>query len=353
MTQELRAAAIRHDGSCDVDALLAGVTEAQRRRGWRVRGLLMAPAASGGDCLVEMVAGRRRQARFWLPRLAAARARLKTCRADPQGLRAPAWCCAAPPPEGPTGRVQPLPASSRPKAAASRRTAEILARHPLLTVVSHSPGRRLALHRRRGQLLPPRARQSTLARARWPEQPMALHTWLIYLAGGDRPVALAGPQRPAGADARRAAWPAHDTVDHLRRFVRLRRGDCAVDVRHRALLQTSLVWLTVLKWLGGAYLVWLGIQVWRAPALGVELMALSSERGGWSLFRQGALSAMTNPKGHPVLRRLPAAVHRPGAQPRHAVSDHGWHLCRHRGDHRVSHRQHGAPHPPPWLSAAA
>ena len=64
-----------------------------------------------------------------------------------------------------------------------------------------------------------------------------------------------------------------------------------------ALLQTSLVWLTVLKWLGGAYLVWLGIQVWRAPALGVELMALSSERGGWSLFRQGALSAMTNPKG--------------------------------------------------------
>ncbi len=64
-----------------------------------------------------------------------------------------------------------------------------------------------------------------------------------------------------------------------------------------ALLQTSLLWLTVLKWLGGAYLVWLGIQVWRAPALGVELMALSSERGGWSLFRQGALSAMTNPKG--------------------------------------------------------
>ena len=32
-----------------------------------------------------------------------------------------------------------------------------------------------------------------------------------------------------------------------------------------ALLQTSVVWLTVMKWVGGAYLVWLGVQVWRAP----------------------------------------------------------------------------------------
>src|SRR5947207_12348461 len=33
-----------------------------------------------------------------------------------------------------------------------------------------------------------------------------------------------------------------------------------------ALLQASITWLSVLKWLGGAYLVWLGIQVWRRPA---------------------------------------------------------------------------------------
>jgi len=63
-----------------------------------------------------------------------------------------------------------------------------------------------------------------------------------------------------------------------------------------ALLQASLVWLTVLKWLGGAYLVWLGIQVWRAPAIGLELSGDASPRGGASMFRQGALSALTNPK---------------------------------------------------------
>ena len=64
-----------------------------------------------------------------------------------------------------------------------------------------------------------------------------------------------------------------------------------------ALLKASLVWLAVLKWLGGAYLVWLGIQVWRAPAIGVDLAASAAPRAGWSMFRQGALSAMTNPKG--------------------------------------------------------
>ena len=63
-----------------------------------------------------------------------------------------------------------------------------------------------------------------------------------------------------------------------------------------ALLQSSLVWLTVLKWLGGAYLVWLGIQVWRAPPIGLELSASAAPRGGASMFRQGALSALTNPK---------------------------------------------------------
>lgn len=63
-----------------------------------------------------------------------------------------------------------------------------------------------------------------------------------------------------------------------------------------ALLQTSLVWLTVLKWLGGAYLVWLGIEVWRAPPIGLGTAAPARARSGRSMFRQGALSALTNPK---------------------------------------------------------
>lgn len=64
-----------------------------------------------------------------------------------------------------------------------------------------------------------------------------------------------------------------------------------------ALLQTSLLWLTVLKWVGGAYLVWLGIQVWRSPPLGATLAATGGQARAGVLFRQGLLSAVTNPKG--------------------------------------------------------
>jgi homoserine/homoserine lactone efflux protein len=64
-----------------------------------------------------------------------------------------------------------------------------------------------------------------------------------------------------------------------------------------ALLQRSIFWLTALKWLGGAYLVWLGIQLWRAPALlAAGPPAEQSSRSGASLFREGLLSALSNPK---------------------------------------------------------
>jgi threonine/homoserine/homoserine lactone efflux protein len=63
-----------------------------------------------------------------------------------------------------------------------------------------------------------------------------------------------------------------------------------------ALLQASIAWLTVLKWLGGAYLVWLGIQLWRAPAIDLRTASGVDERPGSALFREGLLSAVTNPK---------------------------------------------------------
>ena len=63
-----------------------------------------------------------------------------------------------------------------------------------------------------------------------------------------------------------------------------------------ALLQTSLLWLTVMKWAGGAYLVWLGLQVWRSPPVGLELSGNATPLDGASMFRQGLLSALTNPK---------------------------------------------------------
>jgi threonine/homoserine/homoserine lactone efflux protein len=64
-----------------------------------------------------------------------------------------------------------------------------------------------------------------------------------------------------------------------------------------ALLQASAQLLTVLKWLGGAYLVWLGIQVWRSDPIGVADQSGAKAVGNASRFQQGLLSAVTNPKG--------------------------------------------------------
>lgn len=64
-----------------------------------------------------------------------------------------------------------------------------------------------------------------------------------------------------------------------------------------ALLAASAGLLTVLKWVGGAYLVWLGIQVWRSPPLGVDQNTENRVMTSVALFRQGLLAAVTNPKG--------------------------------------------------------
>jgi threonine/homoserine/homoserine lactone efflux protein len=64
-----------------------------------------------------------------------------------------------------------------------------------------------------------------------------------------------------------------------------------------ALIATSAPGLTALKWLGGAYLAWLGVQVWRAPPIGLDAGVRAVPRSGASMFSQGALCAVTNPKG--------------------------------------------------------
>jgi threonine/homoserine/homoserine lactone efflux protein len=64
-----------------------------------------------------------------------------------------------------------------------------------------------------------------------------------------------------------------------------------------ALLAASAQLLIVMKFVGGAYLIWLGIQVWRSPSLGETKAAVSINVSSFLLFRQGALAALTNPKG--------------------------------------------------------
>jgi homoserine/homoserine lactone efflux protein len=61
-----------------------------------------------------------------------------------------------------------------------------------------------------------------------------------------------------------------------------------------ALLATSETAFSVVKFCGAAYLVWLGLQKWRAPAVPVDANAPPVRRKG--LFFQGVLVNLTNPK---------------------------------------------------------
>ena len=64
-----------------------------------------------------------------------------------------------------------------------------------------------------------------------------------------------------------------------------------------ALLAASAGVLIVLKWIGGAYLVFLGVQIWRSPSMAdSRSQAPQSIRSG-QLYRTGLLSAISNPKG--------------------------------------------------------
>jgi len=63
-----------------------------------------------------------------------------------------------------------------------------------------------------------------------------------------------------------------------------------------ALLQASASAIVVLKWAGGAYLVWLGVQVWRAPPIRLMAAPDAAPARGGELARQGFLAAVSNPK---------------------------------------------------------
>ena len=126
---------------------------------------------------------------------------------------------------------------------------------------------------------------------------MDLHTWLIYL------LAATGLSLSPGPNGLLALT--HGALHGRRKALyTIFGGACGFVIVVAlsmfgigALLKASLVWLTVMKWLGGAYLVWLGVQVWRSPPIGLEVSGSAAPRAGGSMFRQGALSALTNPKG--------------------------------------------------------
>ena len=125
---------------------------------------------------------------------------------------------------------------------------------------------------------------------------MALHLWLLYLT------AVIGLSLTPGPNGLLAL--SHGALyGHRRALFTVAGGLLGFVVLMAlsmfgigALLQTSADALTLLKWIGGAYLVWLGIQLWRSPPLRLTNLDDATARPGAQLFRQGLFSALSNPK---------------------------------------------------------
>ncbi|UXY17194.1 LysE family translocator [Chitiniphilus purpureus] len=70
----------------------------------------------------------------------------------------------------------------------------------------------------------------------------------------------------------------------------------AVAVGLGAVLAASEVLFSVVKWLGVAYLVWLAVQLWRAPVM-APLQIGEGTTGATRAFVRSLLVALSNPKG--------------------------------------------------------
>lgn len=125
---------------------------------------------------------------------------------------------------------------------------------------------------------------------------MSLHTWLLYL------VAAIGLSLTPGPNSLLVLT--HGALHGQRKTLFTVAGGALGFVALialsmlgiGALLKASAGALTVLKLLGGAYLIWLGIQLWRAPAIRLDTVESPADASGAALFRQGLLTAVSNPK---------------------------------------------------------
>jgi threonine/homoserine/homoserine lactone efflux protein len=64
-----------------------------------------------------------------------------------------------------------------------------------------------------------------------------------------------------------------------------------------ALLASSAFWFTVVKWVGGLYLLYLGVKLLRAGIASAELAAPAATGSRWRLFANTYLVTALNPKG--------------------------------------------------------
>jgi len=123
---------------------------------------------------------------------------------------------------------------------------------------------------------------------------MTLAVWLGFLLASMLIAITPGPGAVISMSTgmRHGYWAAFIAILGLQSAILLHLLIVALGLG--ALLATSETAFLLVKFFGAAYLAWLGVQKWRAPAIPVDANAPMVRRKG--LFLQGVLVNLTNPK---------------------------------------------------------
>lgn len=123
---------------------------------------------------------------------------------------------------------------------------------------------------------------------------MSLSLWLGFLLASILIAITPGPGAVVSMSTgmRYGYWSALNVILGLQAAILLHLTIVAVGLG--ALLASSEVAFNAVKVLGAAYLVWLGVQKWRAPVVAADAGVAPLRRQG--LFLQGLLVNLTNPK---------------------------------------------------------
>ena len=123
---------------------------------------------------------------------------------------------------------------------------------------------------------------------------MTLTIWLGFLAASILIAVTPGPGAVISMSTgmRYGYWSALTAILGLQTAILVHLLIVALGLG--AVLAASETAFLVVKFSGAAYLVWLGVQKWRAPAIPVDANVPVVRRRG--LFLQGVLVNLTNPK---------------------------------------------------------
>lgn len=123
---------------------------------------------------------------------------------------------------------------------------------------------------------------------------MTLTTWLGFLVAAIVIAVTPGPGAVISVSTglRHGYWAALTAILGLQAAILTQLA--IVGLGLGALLAASETAFLVVKFVGAAYLVWLGIQKWRSPAIPVD--ADAPEVGRRGLFLNGLMVNLTNPK---------------------------------------------------------